>query len=321
MAKNPDEHLAVPGPKAEVAVDPWYEKLIHDMREWRRRATSGLALIRGTEIPWHQNRQCRVRYYLMPPYKTDTALQTMAVFEQIIYHHSGIHRHQGGLAIFILDGEGYTIVDGERYDWTAGDLLLLPIKPGGVGHQHFNRDPNRPARWLAMIPMAFQQYLGSEVVQLEESPEWHPREQTDIAVRQSRPMPPQSAGPYDLPTDSARQKTGATLLDSLFQLRDDDREGSRKGLKVVRAGDLPWERNRQGIMRWYLHPCKKDTAIRNLLLYVQEIPPGGEVRSSTLSWWMGALCALRPRGSRNKWSALPMERGRLHRFANQELWS
>ena len=43
---------------------------------------------------------------------------------------SGKHRHQGGLVIYVLEGKGYSIVDGERKDWEKGDLVLLPMKPG-----------------------------------------------------------------------------------------------------------------------------------------------------------------------------------------------
>src|SRR5574341_111963 len=102
-----------PSPETDVPFDPWYEKLIEAMQEWRRRAETGLVLIRGKETPWWQNSQGRVRYFLLPPYKADTALQTMAVFERVIYRHSGMHRHQGGLAIYVLDGEGYSTLDGE----------------------------------------------------------------------------------------------------------------------------------------------------------------------------------------------------------------
>jgi quercetin dioxygenase-like cupin family protein len=275
MKNIPPAHSTWPGPEAEVPIDPWYEKLIEAMQEWRRRAETGLVVIRGKEIPWWQNRQGRVRYFLLPPYKTDTALQTIAVFERIIFSHSGMHRHQGGLAIYVLDGEGYSTLDGERFDWATGDLLLLPIKPGGVAHQHFNRDPDRPARWLAFIPMAFQEYLGSELVQLKVSPDWPLLENT---IEKSRatgakafPASAQNAHAFA----EARQTSEATLLDSLFKLRDDYRRQSQSGLKVVRGRDLPWEHNRQGIMRWYLHPDKRDVAIRSLLVYIQEIPPAG----------------------------------------------
>src|SRR5574341_2495986 len=152
----------------------------------------------------------------------------------------------------------------------------MPIKPGGVAHQHFNCDPERPARWLAFIPMAFQEYLGSELEQLKVSPDWPGREDA-IEKNQATGAKEFAASGQTAHALAATKRTGEpTLLDSLFKLRDDYRRRSQLGLKIVRGRDLPWEHNRQGTMRWYLHPCKKDTAIRNLLLYVQEIPPGGK---------------------------------------------
>ena len=94
------------------------------------------------------------------------------IFVQDIKVHSGKHRHQGGLVIYILEGEGWSEVDGERHDWEAGDLLLLPIKPGGVEHQHFNTDPDTPCRWLAFIHWPTLDHLASPAEQLEDSPTW-----------------------------------------------------------------------------------------------------------------------------------------------------
>jgi len=70
-------------------------------------------------------------------------------------------------------------------------------------------------------------------------------------------------------------KESETLLEALFALRDRYRGQAERGMKVVRGEELPWEINRQGKMRWYLHPAKNDTAIRSLLIYMQEIEPGG----------------------------------------------
>jgi len=70
-------------------------------------------------------------------------------------------------------------------------------------------------------------------------------------------------------------KNQGNLLDSLFELRDRYREQAKRGMKIVRGDELPWEINRQGKMRWYLHPAKNDKVIRSLMIYVQEIEPGG----------------------------------------------
>jgi hypothetical protein len=48
--------------------------------------------------------------------------------------------------------------------------MLLPMTPGGIEHQHFNEDPERPARWIAFIYWPFFNYAGCEVTQLESCP-------------------------------------------------------------------------------------------------------------------------------------------------------
>jgi gentisate 1,2-dioxygenase len=64
------------------------------------------------------------------------------------------------------------------------------------------------------------------------------------------------------------------LLEYLFRWRDEQREMVKNSAKVVQGDTLHQENNRMGLYRWYLHPAKKDVAIRSMLLWVQEIPPG-----------------------------------------------
>ena len=47
--------------------------------------------------------------------------------------------------------------------------MLLPMKPGGVEHQHFNADPAKPAIWAAFINIPIQEYLASDLQQAESS--------------------------------------------------------------------------------------------------------------------------------------------------------
>ena len=62
--------------------------------------------------------------------------------------------------------------------------------------------------------------------------------------------------------------------DDLLALRDQQREQIRTGLQVVKETELPLESNRQGLMRWYMHPSIKDTALSTMVFFQQEIPPG-----------------------------------------------
>jgi quercetin dioxygenase-like cupin family protein len=57
------------------------------------------------------------------------------------------HGHVNEAAFYILDGKGYEIHDGIRYDWKAGDVAIVH---NNCVHQHFNADPNKPARALVL---------------------------------------------------------------------------------------------------------------------------------------------------------------------------
>jgi len=57
------------------------------------------------------------------------------------------HGHVNEAAFYILDGTGYEIHDGIRYDWKAGDVAIVH---NNCVHQHFNADPAKPARALVI---------------------------------------------------------------------------------------------------------------------------------------------------------------------------
>jgi gentisate 1,2-dioxygenase len=78
---------------------------------------------------------------------------------------SGQHRHQGGLGLFAIEGEGYSVVDDVRYDWKAGDFIMLPIKPEGCVHQHFSNHPGDSAKWLAVLWEPHMILTGMELEQ------------------------------------------------------------------------------------------------------------------------------------------------------------
>lgn len=157
----------------------FYEQIIAAQRAERERSYTGQIVVRGKGNPWILDRQGLVRHYLQPSRYTgrpvDTVLDGWIVFVQEVRKHSGKHRHQGGLVIYVLEGEGHSIVDGERLDWEPGDLLLLPLKPGGVEHQHFNRNEDKPVKWIAFIHTAVYEWGASEMVQIEQHPEFKGR--------------------------------------------------------------------------------------------------------------------------------------------------
>src|ERR1051325_7860224 len=78
--------------------------------------------------------------------------------------HSQKHGHVNEAAFYILDGEGYEIHDGVRYDWKAGDVAIVH---NNCVHQHFNASKDKPARAPAIktkptnmfMNMLFQQQV------------------------------------------------------------------------------------------------------------------------------------------------------------------
>ena len=57
------------------------------------------------------------------------------------------HGHVNEAAFYILDGEGYEVHDGIRYDWKAGDVAIVH---NTCVHQHFNASQTKPARALVI---------------------------------------------------------------------------------------------------------------------------------------------------------------------------
>lgn len=110
-------------------------------------AKKGIKVVRGKEKPWEINRQGIIRNYADNE-DPKIANNNWTIFCHEVRQHSGRHKHQGGINLFVIKGRGYTVVDGERYDWKEGDLILLSIKKGGVEHQHFNID-DKPSKWVA----------------------------------------------------------------------------------------------------------------------------------------------------------------------------
>jgi len=149
-----------------------YERVMRQRKELKERNLSGPVVVRAAEREVFQSRQGKLRFYLDPVTFKDTPLQQWRVFTHEIKTRSGKHRHQGGLLIYVLEGFGYSIVDGERWDWEKGDLVLLPMKPEGVEHQHFNLDPDKASVWAAFINVPIQEYLASDLQQTEASPDF-----------------------------------------------------------------------------------------------------------------------------------------------------
>jgi hypothetical protein len=150
------------------------EELFALRDEQRRLRAESIQVVRGDELPWEHNRQGKMKWY-MHPLLDDTVINSLMVFAQEIPPggRSGKQRCQGGQVIYILEGRGYTIIDGVRHEWQAEDVIQLPLRPAGLEYQHFNADPDQPVQLLACEPNlvhALSVDKGSGFEQLEDAP-------------------------------------------------------------------------------------------------------------------------------------------------------
>lgn len=150
--------------EAEIGFNP-YEDALRRNKERKEKVKIGAKIIKGKEIAWLVGRQGVLRYYHTESHQGHS-LETLRLFVHEVRSHSGRHVHQGGFNLFVLKGKGYTTVDGVRFDWSEGDLILLPFKKGGVEHQHFNLD-DKPSRWLAFSSIPMGDMVGYFIEQRE----------------------------------------------------------------------------------------------------------------------------------------------------------
>ncbi len=117
---------------------------LYSMRDTMQSLKGAPRVIKGNSLPWHGGPQDWGKT-LIDPHNNLTQSLFIHYVDLCPAGKSQKHGHQNEALLYVLEGVGYEIHDGIRYDWTAGDLVLIH---GGSVHQHFNADPDNPARGL-----------------------------------------------------------------------------------------------------------------------------------------------------------------------------
>ncbi len=145
------------------------------------------------------------------------------------------HGHQNEATFYILEGRGYEIHDGKRYDWEKDDLVV--VHADSV-HRHFNADPGKKALALVIKAKSLWMYLG--------------------LIQQGRGGPASDGDRYGPPEDWARLWTAGVA----------DRK------KVIKPADTRWETTRDGRVRVITSRERTDQRVFSVDVYQQEIPGG-----------------------------------------------
>jgi quercetin dioxygenase-like cupin family protein len=148
------------------------------------------------------------------------------------------HGHQNEAHFYILEGAGYEMHDGKRYDWKKDDLVIVHTDSK---HKHFNKSQTERALALVLKAKTTWMVLGM----------W----------QQGR-----SAAFDDEAKFGPRVDWGATLWTPGWQ----DQK------KVITPADTRWETTREGKVRVILSQQRTDARTHSLDLYQQEVAAGSK---------------------------------------------
>lgn len=144
------------------------------------------------------------------------------------------HGHQNEAFLYVLEGRGFDMHDGLRYEWEAGDALAVH---NDSVHWHNNADPERPALILVMKAKPLWIFLGLQ-------------QQGPLGT-----MPPLEDSRWGPPVD--------------FPVIRDPADEKLK--KVVKPGDTPWRWTPHGRTR-LLADAAVPLRVKAIDVALQEIP-------------------------------------------------
>jgi gentisate 1,2-dioxygenase len=127
---------------ARIGDSPYEEELRASARAEEARA-GARKITRWREVTLRQSpKGTRTALLVDRSLGFDTSGISLALFEIPPGKAQSRHRHPGEAILYVVRGHGYSVIDGRRHDWQAGDAVLVHQY---VWHQHFNLDPERPA--------------------------------------------------------------------------------------------------------------------------------------------------------------------------------
>ena len=165
-----------------------YQNLLDDAKNAPARNAKRKKVVHPEDMPWEMSRQGLLKHLLNE--QMNTRMDTVDAYMQIIPpgSRSGKHRHLAEECLYVVEGHGYDLhqdcdveitdtyhwkpqAEVKKYEWEAGDVIYIP--PNTI-HQHFNADPDRPARLVSAINRVYKNSGLNDLEQLENAPEFDP---------------------------------------------------------------------------------------------------------------------------------------------------
>lgn len=129
-----------------MKIDPNFTHDTKISKEWQR-MLSYPRVIKAEDLPTLEGKSWWIQMIIR--WNINSPATSISNFIQHFAPGAASHKHGhiGEAMFYVLEGKGYEIHDGVKYEWEAGDVVL--VNPGGCVHQHFNSSSEKPAKvWV-----------------------------------------------------------------------------------------------------------------------------------------------------------------------------
>jgi quercetin dioxygenase-like cupin family protein len=164
----------------------FYQEALTASGEFRKSYAKRKGIVKAEEMPWENSPMGRIKHVVNQQMNTRECALDM--YQQFLEPGgcSGKHRHLAEEVFFVLEGKGYDLhwdvkfelddkynwdweAEPKRYEWEEGDFVYIPPY---TMHQHFNADPDKPARFITATSRMLKPLGLDWIEQVEDAPDF-----------------------------------------------------------------------------------------------------------------------------------------------------
>jgi quercetin dioxygenase-like cupin family protein len=140
----------------------FYQQALDQSTAFRAEYKEKQGVVKAADMPWEDSPQGKLKHVVNE--KMNTRECALDMYQQFIEPGgcSGKHRHLAEEVFYVLEGKGYDLhwdvkfelhtayewdweAEPKKFEWEEGDFVYIPPY---TMHQHFNADPDKPARFI-----------------------------------------------------------------------------------------------------------------------------------------------------------------------------
>ena len=161
----------------------YYQRSMERSKEQREGDKQRRNVIKSHEMPWEECPQGLIKH--MVNEEMNCREYCLDIYQQFLSGagRSGKHRHLSEEVLYVLEGKGYDLhwdvqfdckdeyiwdwaKEPKKFEWEEGDFVYIPPY---TTHQHFNADPEKPARFISVTSRIVKAMGFDWADQLEEA--------------------------------------------------------------------------------------------------------------------------------------------------------